>query len=283
MKIFLKMKNFCEILICLIITISTSSGENIKSENYFAINWQKGFVTARGFASVEFENGTPVDTTTGEIISLNKARKASYDAAREMSRINIAEAVKHLRIDPQNNMFDIMAKNNNTQRFISDALIKHIIYKNYPAGFDSSACEARLNFRKIIETLPYDFPSNDFPVRAEIPISTTYTSLIVDCRGFPVKPMLFPSIYSDEGLEIYGRIFIQSNYAVKGGMVSYCYDEKQAMLNPRTGENPYFANAVKSINSCPVLSEKDVRRILSSKITRKNLKQCKVVLIIDTE
>ncbi|MBN2040244.1 MAG: hypothetical protein JW864_09400 [Spirochaetes bacterium] len=283
MKILSNIKIFPGILICLMISGGISSGKITDNSAPSSVNWQKGFIAAKGFASIEFRKGIPVDAVTGETISLNKARKASYYAAVEISKTSITEAVKNLRIDSRNNMLDIMTNNPETQRIISEAINKSVIYMNHPSGFDSSACEARLNFKNIIESLPYDFPSNDLPVRAEIPVSTAYTGLIVDCRGVAVKPMLFPSIYSDEGLEIYGKNYINSNYAVKGGMVSYCYDDKQALSDSRAGQKPYYANAVKTINSCPVLSEKDTRRLLSSKITRNNLKQCRVILIIDTE
>lgn len=282
-KNYSKIKYACGILIWIATVFSISSGETYNNNGYIRVNWQKGFVSARGIARVEFENGIPVDILTGEAVSLNRARQVSYDTAREISRINIAEAIKFLRVDPQNILLDIMKNDDNTRKKISDRINNGIIYKEYPADFDSSICEAKIPFGKLIESLPYDFPSNDFPVRAEIPISTAYSGLIVDCRGLPVKPMIFPSLYSSEGLEIYGRNFIQSNYAVKGGMVSYCYNEDQAFLDIRAGEKPYFANAIKSISSSPVLSEKDVRRILSSKKTRKNLKECRVILIIDNE
>ncbi|MBN2403636.1 MAG: hypothetical protein JXN64_14760 [Spirochaetes bacterium] len=270
------------IIIFIIIFINTSTADEIFLKEKSLIDWERGHIVSKGKARIIFNDaGKPVDNVTGKAKSLNKAREAAYLSAMEAAIINMAEAVQSLRIDPNNRFIDIMMNDTSVQKSISDKLNNFIMCKEYPSGFDSAICEAKLDFGTIIASLPYDFPSNDFPARAEIPISTPYSGLIIDCRGLEVKPMLFPAIYSDTGLEIYGRNYIDSSFAVKGGMASYCYTENQALTDRRAGEHPYLSVAMKSLNSCPVLLGKDVRRIFSSQITINNLKKCRVILIID--
>jgi hypothetical protein len=275
----IKLKNL--FILFIIAVFNTSIAQEV-SRDKSQINWQKGYILSRGTSRITFnETGAPVDALTGRATSLNKAREAAYVSAKEAAIANMAEAIKSLRVDPQNRFTDILKNNTTTQKIISDKINNSMTCKEYPTGFDSSICEAKLNFGSIIASLPYDFPSNDLPVRAEIPIATSYTSIIIDARGLDIKPMLFPAVYSDNGLEIYSRNFIDSTYAVRGGMVSYCYDENQAQIDSRAGEHPYFSVAMKSLNNCPVLLEKDVRRLLSSQTTIINLKKCKVIFIID--
>lgn len=283
----MKLKEKIIILIISYFSISTlfniSFANNSSYKDKSTIDWQKGYVISNGKAWITFsKDGSPVDAVTGGKIALNRAREAVYFAAKESAIANMAEKIKQLRVDPQNTLLDVMRNNTLTQKTISDILINSMTFKEYPKEFDSSVCEARLHFGTLISSIPYDFPSHDFPVKADIPISTPYTALIIDGRGLDIKPMLFPSIYSDAGLEIYGKNFINSSYAVKGGMGAYYYNE-DAQADPRAGEHPYFAVAVKSINNCPVLSEKDIRRILSSQKTINNLKKCRVIFIIDKE
>jgi hypothetical protein len=276
----IKVKNL--IIVFLIAFFNTSIAQEVLQKDKSVINWQKGYIISKGKSRITYnEAGTPIDVLTGKTKSLNKAREAAYISAKEDAIINMADAVKSLRVDPQNKFIDIMKDNALTQKIISEKISNSMTCKEYPAGFDSAICEAKLTFGSIIASIPYNFPSNDFPVRAEIPIATPYSSLIIDSRGLDIKPMLFPAIYSDIGLEIYGKNFIDSSSAVKGGMVSYCYNEDQAQIDPRAGEHPYLSVAMKSLNNCPVLREKDVRRILSSQTTINNLKKCKVILIID--
>lgn len=283
----MRLKIILKIIITAIVcttAVSASVENDLFSGGPVYINWQKGYIISRGKGLIAFDNnGQPVDSVTNKVISLNRARKKSYDAAKETAIINMVEALKNLQIDPQNSYLDLIKSSEKVRKDISDKIYNNISYKESPLNFDSSMCEAKLSFGSLIESIPFEFPSDKFPVKAEIPISTPYSSLIVDCRDFTIKPMLLPSIYSDNGLEIYGKNFINSSYIAKRGMVSYCYSERQAKNNSRAGQFPYYAVAIKSIKNCPVISEKDVRRIFSSQKTINNLKKCKVILIINNE
>ncbi|MFH0974287.1 MAG: hypothetical protein V1874_00720 [Spirochaetota bacterium] len=270
------------IIIFLFILCGISAANEVLLKYKSKIDWQKGYVVSRGKSQIAFnEEGDSVDMLTGKAIPLNRAREINYNSAKEFAIAIMADTIKSMRIDSQNSLLDIMKTSNDTQRSISDKINKNVVFKEYPAEFDSSVCEAKLNFGSIIASLPFDYPSDDFPVRTEVPISTPYTALIVDGRGHNIKPMLFPSVYSDSGLEIFGRRFIDSSQAVKRGMVSYCYNEDQAFIDARSGNSPYFAAAVDGLNNCPVISEKDTRRLLSSRQTINNLKKCRVIFIID--
>ncbi len=273
-------KNLLVLFIAVFCNVSLAQEANKREKS--VINWQKGYIISKGISQVKINDaGLPVDSVTGKTTSLNKAREAAYDSAREKAMMNMADAIRSLRVDPQNTFSDILKDDISTQKIISDKINNKIKKKEHPAKFDSAVCELMLTFGNIIASIPYDFPASDFPVRAENPISTSYTSLIIDSRGLDIKPMLFPVIYGETGLEIYSRNYIESSFAIKEGMVSYCYDETQAQLDSRAGEHPYFSVAMKSLNNCPVLMEKDIRRLLSSQTTINNLKKCRVIVIID--
>lgn len=250
--------------------------------NNSLVNWDKGYIVSKGKASITFEQtGAPVDNTSRTELSINHARKKIYSLAKEKAIENMIETIKTVRVDPEIKMIELIEQNRITQKNLSESL-DHLIFREYPSGFDSSICEAKLEFGDLIASIPYEFPSNDIPEQDDVSVSTSYTSLIVDGRGIDIEPMLFPSIYDNDGLEIYGRYNIISSYAVKGGMASYCFTEQEAYRNYRAGQHPFFAVAVKSIKNCPVLSERDTRRILSSAETRNNLKKCRVIFILDT-
>jgi hypothetical protein len=51
--------------------------------------------------------------------------------------------------------------------------------------------------------------------------------------------------YNEDGLEIYGRYFIDSRYAASGGIAGYVYDEDHAKTDRRSGPHPYFTSALK--------------------------------------
>ncbi len=254
----------------------------ISSVKNSQINWTKGYIVSRVKSSIHIERkGYPVDPMMGDNISINKARLNSYGRAREEAIENLMSAIKTMQIDSDNRMSDIISSERFTQMRLAEAVMQSIRLKEFPADYYSTGCEAKIKFGDIIASLPYAFPANDFPSRDDIILPTDYSGLVIDSRGLALEPMLFPSIYNENGLEIYGRIFIDNKYAYKKGIASYCYNEKEAMANSKSGKNPYFAIALRNLNGCPVLSDWDTRRILGSRITVNNLKKCNVIIILD--
>lgn len=269
--------------IFILIFLLTSGASAVKAPDA-AINWQKGYIKSTGTASIKVEEkGVPVDYNTGSTISINRARRDSYLQARDNAIEKIIGKLKSLRIDPENRIDDLLHRDKFTQRRLSDKMTTSLVIKEYPLDFYRSACELKLNFYDILTALPYNYPENDFPGYQSTPLSSYYSSLIIDARGLDVKPMLLPSVYNEDGLEIYGRHFIEAASLLDGGMISYCYDENEAMRNERAGDRPFFTVALKSLKSCPVISEKASRRILGDPETIINLKKCRVIFIIDRE
>ena len=247
-----------------------------------SINWQKGYILSKGSASFAvLDKGTPADSDTGTEISINRARKDAYLKARDEAIEEIVWAIKSIRVDPGKSMEDLINENHFTQKMLSEKILESVIIKEYPVDFYTSACELRLNFIDIITAVPYAFPANNFPVIDDNPLTTYYSSLIVDARGLDVKQMLLPSVYSESGLEIYGSQFIDGSLLLNGGMISYCRTEDEALKNKRAGDTPFFTVALKSIRGCPVISEKAARRVLGHPGTINNLKNCRVIFIIN--
>ncbi|MBW1683090.1 MAG: hypothetical protein JRJ83_17035, partial [Deltaproteobacteria bacterium] len=52
----------------------------------------------------------------------------------------------------------------------------------------------------------------------------TYTGLVVDARGFRVKPAMSPRILDEDGNEVYGSASVSREYAVQQGMAGYAKD-----------------------------------------------------------
>jgi hypothetical protein len=265
----------CLLGISLTAWASLNSGANI--------DWPRGRIHASTAAPLLVAAGKPLDSWDEGRISINAARMQAYERAREQSRKKIIDLLMTIRVDPENTMKDLVEKNEETRKGLSLIVERGITFRDHPRGFYHSGCEGILPLGDLLEALPFSFPGEDFPTRMDNPIDTEYTSLIIDTRGLGVKPMLLPSIYSTAGLEIYGKNFIDASYAARHGMASFAYTDTEAMTNKRAGKHPYYTAALKSIRHCPVLSERDARKILASPKTREHLKKCRVIFIIDRE
>lgn len=88
-----------------------------------------------------------------------------------------------------------------------------------------------------------------------------YTGLIVDCRGFALKPVMSPVIKNAEGTPIYGYKNLDYDKVVSNGMAGYTNDITRAA---RAGSHPLVvkAIAVADMNGNPVLSVADANRVL---------------------
>jgi hypothetical protein len=270
------------IILTIFFTIALNGRGN--KRDYIKIDWEKGEVIVSAIASLSLnESGLPVDTDTGNIISINKGRANAYETAKCIAIGKIVSVLKNIQVDERNRLIDIVKINQDSRRKLSGMVHKRFRYNNFPAGFGKSGCKATVKFRDIIDILPYKYPNLNLPVSDNIPISTYYSSLIVDVRGLGINPMVFPSIYNETGLEIYGRYFIDISYALKNGIVKYVYNENQAKNDKKAGSHPYFVAAIKNLNGNPVIPYGDIKRIYSHKNSLEKLKECKVIFIIDRE
>ena len=246
------------------------------------VDWTRGVVVTHVESRVRFDGrGTPVDGESGTVISLNRGRTDAYRKARDRAVENMVRLIKGIRVDSDTMLSDLLEQNDTAQKRIVSVIESRMKVRESPAGFASSACRAELRIGDLLHAVPYSYPGDDFPVRIDNPIPTGYTSLIIDTRGFNMEPMILPSIYSEEGLEIYGRYYVDIRYAGRHGIAAYAHDEDEAMKIKGVGRHPYYTVAVKEMKGCPVITDRDIRKIFSSGDTVGQLKRCRVIFIID--
>ncbi len=247
------------------------------------VDWNRNMVTAEGTAFIQIDSqGHPVNIYTGGRSSLNEARRNAYAGARETASEKLIAILKKIQVTQDDTIESLMENRADVRNGLSDAIM-NARTDEYPGSFDSSVCRIMLPLGDLIQALPVIFPCRDFPSRTDIHTSTKYTGLIVDARGFKMKQMLLPVIYNKNGLEIFNSSHVNGPDAVKYGMVKYVYSEKEASACRRTGLHPLYVNAVDDNRGCPVLSEKDVRKLFSDPATLSALRECRIVFIISRE
>jgi hypothetical protein len=111
--------------------------------------------------------------------------------------------------------------------------------------------------------------------------SALYSGIVIDCRGFPLTPCLFPRIFNEINEEVFSVNFTDYEYLLQNGLVLYTRQELHG--HTRTGDNPMqitakgvFGNALTDIK----ISSFDARRIHGSKHNLQLLKECRVAIII---
>ena len=105
-----------------------------------------------------------------------------------------------------------------------------------------------------------------------------FTGLIVDCRGFGLKPVMSPVIKNEIGQPIYGYKNLDYDKVVENGMAGYAYDWSTA---GRAGSHPLVvrAMALDKQHSNPILSMADANRVLIENGAAHFLDETKVVFL----
>ncbi len=265
----------------IIIAFSAYPGFTDINKNY-RIDWIKGTIRSYGISEIRIEkSGQPYSYIEASPISINRARMMGYSRAKDYAVENLVSAVKGIRVDYQYRLIDLLEKNYLVKKRLTNFIEHRLKMKKYPVDFYRSGCSAEMKIKDLIEVIPYNFPEREFPVIYFNPIATKYTSLIIDTRNLNIKPMIFPSVYNEDGLEIYGRHYISASFAGKYGVVKYVFSEDEALKDRRAGEHPLYTVALKNIYDSPVISNRDIKKMLSSKENLKRLKECRVIFIID--
>jgi hypothetical protein len=246
-----------------------------------SVLWDEGTVASvTRYDAAADEQGLPVDYAASSE-SLSRARMAAYSSAKENAKELIATALRSIQADGKTDIGTILDTDPITQESVSRLLDTKISSKEHPSGFMEACCSASLKLSDLAAALPFDFPEEQFPVGIKNALATEYTSLIIDVRGKGVEPMIFPSVYDQDGLEIYGRRYVLKTTACSKGIVHWCRNEKAARALPIAGQHPYYTAALSSVNGSPVVSRTDSRRILAHKRTLDRLRKCAVIFIID--
>lgn len=117
------------------------------------------------------------------------------------------------------------------------------------------------------------------------PATSIYTGLVVDCSGLGLRPAMAPRILSDSGEEIFGRAWVDRDWALKNGMVGYVKTVDQARQNQdRVGSRPLLvkATAVKGSQKADmVISDRDGKVLHALSENLKFLSECRVLVVVD--
>ncbi len=107
-----------------------------------------------------------------------------------------------------------------------------------------------------------------------------FSGIIIDCRGFALKPSIFPKILNENLVEVYSSDFADTQFLMLRGLVAYYDNETQAEF--RVGQNPLTIKAIGvagKVTADIKISSLDAQRIHSSQNNLNLLRECRVAII----
>jgi len=123
------------------------------------------------------------------------------------------------------------------------------------------------------------------PIPAPAVTGNAYTSVIVDARGLGIRPAMSPKIRREDGSEVWGTVSVSTDFAIEQGIVAYAKTLEEAKANRRAGSNPLIVRAIGYAKTPgrtdPVLSDNDVRLLLTANENSGFLNECRVIFVVD--
>ena len=246
------------------------------------IDWARGIIVTHGTCRVDInDRGTPVNEDGTAVISLTRGRVNAYRTARERAMERMIGLVREVRVDGDTTLSELLERSDVLQSRIVTVINDKMKSREFPVDFATSGCRAELRIGDLLPAVPYTYPGDEFPARIDAPIPTDYTGLVIDTRGLPVEPMILPSVLNEDGLEVYGRSFVDIRNVNRYGIVAYANGDEEAMKYRAAGDHPLYTVAIRAVKGCPVIADRDVRKLYSSGNTLRELKKCRVIFIID--
>ncbi len=115
-------------------------------------------------------------------------------------------------------------------------------------------------------------------------ISTNFTGVVIDARGLGREPAFAPRIFDEDHREVYSIALMAEESFKRWGGVQYTDDPFYTGFEERVGENPARFVALRNDNLIKTdisLSNDDVKILLQSDVTKYNLTEGRVIIIID--
>ena len=247
-----------------------------------------------------FENGK-IDWTTGVALAIGigapppkpvnmaQARAMAKRAAVIVARRNLLEIIKGVRIDSLTLVKDFVVQSdiirNQVDGYLERSQVVDIAYMSDGSVEASVAMNLRGGFSNLM--LPKSIQS--IPAIRQPQVSPgaqgeAYTGLVVDTRGFQVKPAMSPKVVDEDGNEVYGSSYVSRDYAINQGMAGYAKDLTSAQTNDRVTNNPITVKGIKTSDtgdSDIVISNADASSIKGIADNLTFLQKCRVMIVLD--
>ncbi|MFQ6616211.1 MAG: LPP20 family lipoprotein [Fidelibacterota bacterium] len=268
----------------------------VESVENGAINYSNGWVTATGIGAI-----SPLAQNPG-MARATAVRAAKIDAMR-----NLLEAVMAIRVSSETTVRGAAVENDviKTQvegmvkgakmldingdgqvdysgdiRYLSDTSIEIEMGVHMsgissvvlpPEGFAPAPATALATESAPAEALPTPGPG-------------TITGLIVDARGFEIRPAMSPRIVDQNGQTVYGPGNFTREYAIKFGVIGYSKNLESAQNDQRVTANPLVVKGIGvegANNTDVVIASSDAFKVKSADQSGQFLSNCRVMILLD--
>jgi hypothetical protein len=251
---------------------------------------------AQGNGNIDWAKRSVISTGIGAPNpDLPKAaqRPAALRAAQQISLRNALETIKGIYLNSTTTVNNFMVSNDQINSSVS-GFVQGFQQQGNPKYMSDGSVEVTMSIPLdgiggigdiLLGTSVGSTPSITSFEKTTGSREIVFTGLIIDCKGYTVKPALSPRVLDENDREVYGSAYVSREWAVKNGVVGYSKDvQAAAKLADRIGSNPgqIKAKKVAGANGTDIIiTNKDADDIRSASKNLKFLSECRVIFVID--
>ncbi|MFA5519167.1 MAG: hypothetical protein WDA74_07940, partial [Spirochaetota bacterium] len=147
-------------------------------------DWVAGKIIVSEQSSVITDNnGNPLDSETGSIISIAEAGSRAFERAKDAAFISAVNILKEMRIDNEITLNELVNNDEIARQRFSLFLDSRVKFREVYVDYLTRGINLEIKIGDLLQVINYEFPQKEFPLRDDINISTSYTSLVIDARG----------------------------------------------------------------------------------------------------
>ncbi len=122
-------------------------------------------------------------------------------------------------------------------------------------------------------------------LKATEPELATHTGLVVDTRGYFMRPVASPQVFIEgqEGRQVYGVLAVDPKYVSQIGIAGWAKSPETVSAD-RVGSKPLLVKACGTMGSASgtvLLKPVDAARVMAADTIRPFLQECRVVFVVD--
>jgi len=219
--------------------------------------------------------------------NLSDSRNYSYKRAKSSNRSKLNRSLENLYFDENYTIGEWMDQDSNLKSKIINYYNGDIEIENKKIHQNFLSLKSTLVLRgnnNLISMLYTELGGEDFPEYTDGSPEVEFTGLLIDLRDHQFNPSLFPKIQNEYGADLFNKFMVHPASVQEIGMVGYYSNPKDPNLIKRIGKNPYKLYPIQITGKNKtniILPYEEGKKILSSSITKRNLKLCKIAILVN--
>lgn len=208
-------------------------------------------------------------------------RESTLDAAKKDALVKVLEILNQINFDYEHSVGELLVSNDSLHLQVMDTVSRNlrIVDKIY---LSDGSIELEVEFSLLGPLMSLLLPRvGGAQWEAGNVPQKTFTGVIIDARGLPLKPSLLPRILNEDGVEVYGKSFISRESATRIGVCGWIKDSLD-VRDTRVGDSPLIlkAQSVSGKNSTDlVISNGDASVLHSFPKSLAILRACKLTIL----